>query len=160
LLASVLLFCTCKGPVKQKPSVDKSQFLALTIDVEVSNKNSLLILLAKDGTINRARSGIVDTTDKNFFMGVTTEKLFDSVMATVPDDLFSYCNQPSTACDTTKQTCVVKYSFSGETSGMECGYCVNGSLENLPKPILEYIKNAIRITDPWYQSQKNNLKTR
>ncbi len=89
-------------------------------------------MLAKDGTINRARSGVADSTNKDFFMGVTTDKLFEDLMKTVSSDLLSYCGQPSNSCDTSKQTCNVKFSFLVDKSSIECEYCTNGNLNDLP----------------------------
>lgn len=159
-LPLLLLLAACGETNTQNAGIDKNQFSALTLEVEISNENCLAILLAKDGTINRARSGYMDSTDKDFFMGVSSENLFDSLMATVSGDLMGYCNQPPPACDTTKPTYKVEFSFSGSTSGIGAEYCTNGTIDNLPKPIKEYITNAIKITDPWYQSQKQLLKTR
>jgi hypothetical protein len=155
LFLQVGFLFSCGQTSNEKASVNKDQFVATTLEVDISNKNCLDILLAKDGTINRKGSDIVDSTDKNFFMGISDEKLFDNLIETVPDDLLSYCGQPSPNCDTTKQTCKVKMSFSSNKSDTGFEYCINGTLNDLPKPIKEYIANAIKITDPWYQTQKN-----
>jgi hypothetical protein len=158
LLQLMILLSACGESNIQKTNVDKNQFTALTLEVDISNKNCLAILLARDGTINRVGSGIVDSTDKDFFMGMTTEKLFDNLMETVSGDLMAYCNQAPPTCDTTRQICKVKFSFSGITSGIGGEYCINGTVNDLPKPIKEYIANAIKITGPWYQLQKHLLK--
>jgi hypothetical protein len=156
----ILLFFSC-GQTSSKKSVEnKSQFQAVILEVEISNKNSLAILLAKDGTINRKGSGIADSTDKDFYMGVTQDKIFDTLMETVSSDLLSYCGKTLPGCDTTKQTCKVTASFAGAESDTGFVYCVNGTFNDLPRPIKEYIANAIRVTDAWFQKQKDITKKR
>ena len=150
----VLFLISCGGSGSKKTNADTSQFMAMTLDVEISGKNCLAILLANDGTINRKGSAIVDTTDKSFFMGTSPEKQFDKLMATVSDDLLSYLGKTSLTCDPTNQTYKVRATFSGNTSETGFEYCVNGTINDLPGPIKKYITNAIEATDPWYQSQK------
>jgi hypothetical protein len=152
---SFLLLSACGQPGSKNAGVNKNLFTTTTIEVDISNKNCLAILLAKDGTINRSGSGTVDSTDKDFFMGIIKEKIFDSLLETVSNDLLSYCGQTLLNCDTTKQTCKVTISFSDNKSDTGFDYCINGTLNDLPKPMIDYITNAIKMTDPWYQAQKS-----
>lgn len=155
LFLPILLQFSCGQTGNKKTIADKNQFTTATLEVDISNKNCLAILLAIDGTVNRKGSGIVDPTDKDFFMGITKEKIFDSLIETVSNDLLSYCGQTLLNCDTTKQTYKVTISFSDNKSDIGFEYCINGTLNDLPKPIREYITNAIKMTDPWYQTQKS-----
>lgn len=154
LSVPILLQPSCGQTNNKKTFADKNQFQTATIEVDISNKNCLAILLAKDGTINRKGTGIPDSTDKDFFMGISKEKIFDSLMKIVSADLLSYGGQTHLNCDTTKQTYKVTISFSDNKSDIGFEYCINGTQNDLPKPISEYITNAIKITDPWYQTQK------
>ena len=154
----VIFLLSCGQISNKRVIIDKTQFMATTIEVDISKKNSLAILLAKDGTINRNGSALADSTDNDLFMGVTNEKIFDSLMETVSDDLLSYANKANPFCDTAKQTCRVKISFAGNTSESTIDYCVKGTMNDLPAPIKEYIDNAIRITGTWYQTQKDLIK--
>src|SRR5689334_5911163 len=86
LFVSSLLQFSCGQAGNKKPIADTNKFENTTLTVEISKKHCLAILLAKDGTINRKGSGIVDTTDKAFFMGITRDGVFDSLMGTVSDD--------------------------------------------------------------------------
>ena len=126
----------------------------VTIEVDISNKDWLSILLANDGTINRKGSSRFDPKDKNFFIGLTNSKAFDSLMNEMPNELLQYCNAHSSACDTLKQTCKAKISFGNNTSSCEIEYCVNGTMDNLPKPIKDFINKSIEVTEPWYQEQQ------
>jgi len=154
----VLCLFSCGQISNKQTTIDKKQFQATTIEVDISNKNSLAILLVKDGTINRKGSALADSTDNDLFMGITNEKIFDSLMKTVSDELLSYSNKANPFCDTAKQTCRVKISFASNTSERTIDYCVNGTMNDLPAPIKEFIDNAIRITGTWYQTQKDLIK--
>jgi hypothetical protein len=151
------LLCSCTEGNTQKEPVAVQSYDGVTIEVDISNVNSLDILLAKDGTINRKGSGTVDTLDKNFFMGITKDKAFDSLMSQIPKDLLTYCNVPSPSCDTMKPTCKIKIAFGNNDFTCNIDYCVNGVLNDLPKSIKEFIDKAILVTDPWYQDQKKLL---
>ena len=154
----LLLLLSCGQMDNKQTTIDKKEIQGTTIEVDISNKNTLAILLAKDGTINRKGSALADSTDNDLFMGVTNEKVFDSLMETVSDDLLSYSNKANPFCDTAKQTCRVKISFVSNTSERTIDYCVKGTMNDLPAPIKEYIDNAIKITGSWYQTQKNLIK--
>jgi len=148
-----LVFVSCAERNDKKKNEEK--YDGVTIEIDISNKNSLAILLAKDGTINRKGSGVIDSLDKDLFMGMTNDKIFDSLMNGISNDLLTYCNTTSANCDTAKQTCKVEIAFGNNNSVCKIEHCVNGKLNDLPKPIKEFIEKAIIVTDPWYQGQKN-----
>ena len=154
LLPAALLLVACGQPAAPETQNETvPQFSNTTIEVELSNKNCLAILLAGDGTINRKGSSALDTADHNFFMGITREPLFDSLMKSVTPELLSYCGKKQADCDTTKATCRVKISLSGQQGNTGLEYCVNGTMNELPKPIRDYVTAAIRVTEPWYSQQ-------
>jgi len=157
LFIQAMVFVSCVERNAKKENEAAQKYDGVTINVDISNKNSLAILLAKDGTINRKGSGVVDTLDKNFFMGVTTDKLFDSLMNGISNDLFTYCNTNSSNCDTTKQTCKVEIAFGNNDYVCKIEHCVNGTLNDLPKPIKEFIEKSIMVTDSWYQPQRDRI---
>jgi hypothetical protein len=157
LFIQTLAFVSCAERNAKKENEVVQKYDGVTIDIDISNINSLAILLAKDGTINRKGSGVIDTLDKDLFMGMTTDKIFDSLMNGISSDLLTYCNTSSPNCDTAKQTCKVEIAFGNNNSVCKIEHCVNGSLNDLPKPIKEFIEKAIIVTDSWYQGQKKQM---
>ena len=157
LLIPIFLQISCKEPV-HKSKIDKNKFEATTLEVDISNKDVLMILLAKDGTINREGSGVIDTAGNNYFIGMTKEPVFDSLMHSITDSLISYFDKPNSNCDTTKANIKVTATFDDKESTTGFEYCINGTQNDLPAPIREYIANAMRLTDPWYQEQKSMIK--
>jgi uncharacterized protein (UPF0333 family) len=75
----------------------------------------------------------------------------------VSNDLLAYCNTNSSNCDTTKQTCKVEITFGNNDFVCKIEHCVNGTLNDLPKPIKEFVEKSIMVTDSWYQSQKKMI---
>lgn len=160
LSIQTLLFVSCAEGNSKKEQKEVQKYDGVTIDVDISNKNSLAILLAKDGTINRKGSAVLDSLDKSFFIGITKDKLFDSLMNGISDDLLAYCNTNPVNCDTTKQTCKVKIAFGNDNYVCEIEQCVNGTLSDHPKAIREFIEKAMMVTDSWYQAQKKVTLTK
>jgi len=153
----ILAFVSCSGGNEKKGSEAVQQYDGVTLNVDISGVDCLAILLASDGTINRKGSGNVDTLDKNFFMGLTTKGAFDSLMGSISNDLLAYCNTSQPNCDTVKQTYKVKIAFGNSNTSCEIEHCVNGTINDLPKPIKAFIEKAIVVTDSWYQSQRKLL---
>ena len=90
-------------------------------------------------------------------MGLTTKGAFDSLMGSISNDLLAYCNTSQPNCDTVKQTYKVKIAFGNSNTSCEIEHCVNGTINDLPKPIKAFIEKAIVVTDSWYQSQRKLL---
>lgn len=160
---TIYLLTSCSENKSKESSSSKDikltipKYDGVTIEVDISNKNWLSILLANDGTINRKGSSRFDPKDKNFFMCLTNSKDFDNLMNEMPNELLQYCNSHSPACDTLKQTCKVKIAFGNNISSCEIEYCVNGTIDNLPKPIKDFINKSIEVTESWYQEQQKLL---
>ncbi|MFL5740465.1 MAG: hypothetical protein ACJ75B_09640 [Flavisolibacter sp.] len=160
---TIYLLSSCSENKSKESSSSKNikqttqKYDGVTIEVDISNKNWLSILLANDGTINRKGSSSFDPKDKNFFIGLTNSKAFDSLMNEIPNGLLQYCNSHSPACDTLKQTCKAKIAFGNNTSSCEIEYCVNGTIDDLPQTIKDFINKSIEVTEPWYQEQQKPL---
>src|SRR5258705_2546150 len=82
---TIALLTSCSENKSEGSSSNKGikqttqKYDGVTIEVDISNKNWLSILLANDGTINRKGNSRFDPKDKNFFMGLTNSKAFDSL---------------------------------------------------------------------------------
>ncbi len=166
LVFSISLLDSCSENKSKEVSSDKGskqltqQYDGVTIVVDIFNKNCLSILLANDGTINRKGSSAFDSKDRNFFLGLSNNNAFDSLMSGMPGGLMQYCNAAAPGCDTLKPNCRAKIAFGNNTSLCEIEYCVNGTIDSLPKPIRDFIDKSISVTEPWYQEQLKMLKAR
>jgi hypothetical protein len=168
IVSSAFLYASCgaknnktrEATSGEQMSEDPANFLGTTIDIEISNKTCLAIFLAKDGAINRKGTMALHPDDKEFFIGTTKEPVFDRLVNTISNELLEYCNKPSPPCDTTRPACKARISFGNNASAKSFEYCVNGTFNDLPAPIKNYVTEAVRLTDPWYENQRKSLKAK
>lgn len=156
ILAAIILFCSCGQTSQSLSTIDKNKIQATMIEVELKDSGSLFILLAKDGTINR--KGDLKTPNKNFFMGITKENLFDKLIQVTPNELSAYNNKVHVLADTTKSVNKIKIGFSSSDGDSGFEYYTDEPIDKLPKPIQDFINSAIQITDPWFNSQQEMTK--
>jgi hypothetical protein len=168
VIVSAVLYQSCAANDNKTESAAQGEkireaaqiFTGTTIDVDISNQNCLAIVLAKDGAISRKGTAAPDSADKDFFAGFTKDPVFDSLINKLSNELVEYSNTTSPSCDTTKPTCTARISFGNHQLAKSFEYCVNGTFNDLPAPIKNYITAAIRLTEPWYQNQRKLLKAK
>ena len=54
----------------------KESIKAIFVELEIDGKQSLAVLLADDGLVNRLGTGAVDNTERDLFIGRANEPLF------------------------------------------------------------------------------------
>jgi hypothetical protein len=162
VIMGLLVSCSENKPKEEGNGAELKQaaekYEGVTIELDISNKNCLSILLAHDGTINRKGSSTFDPKEKNFFIGLGDSKVFDSLMNEMPVGLSAYCHSNGPQCDTLKPTCKAKIAYGNNTTSCEIEYCVNGTFNDLPKPIRDFIERSVKVTEPWYQQQQQSLQ--
>lgn len=55
----------------------------IRIELDINNKQSLYILLAKDGSISRLGHGHIDEPDQTLYIGETEEPLFEQLLSRI-----------------------------------------------------------------------------
>ena len=126
------------------------------ISLDVGEKNALFIVLMKDGTICRRGNG---NPDKEFELlkGHSDLEHYQAFMMTVSEELFQF----SGVFDQTPmigRPCKMMIVFSGpdgEEAGFKCNYGEDS--QGPPREIVEMLINAVKITDPWYMSEREKL---
>jgi len=66
---------------------------SLIIELDINNKESLFILLSKDGTVSRLGHGRIDEPDQTLYMGETEEPLFEQLFSKVSQSWSSCLNR-------------------------------------------------------------------
>jgi hypothetical protein len=69
------------------------------ISLYVNDRQSLVVLLAADGSINRLGTGAIDNRERDLLIGVTDPALFRSLAAQVDPAWFDYAGQQYTMPD-------------------------------------------------------------
>jgi hypothetical protein len=127
---------------------------AIMVELEVESRQSLFVLLTDDGLVNRLGTGAVDNAERSLFIGHTNEPLFAELRAKVQPEWMSHQG----AYDVGKKagrTCTLTIMFK-DTEGQEGGFRFRygSKSEGPPGDICQFVAEAVRLTDPWYEDQK------
>jgi hypothetical protein len=136
-----------------KPLIDK-----VLITLEVEDKTSVLVLLAKDGTISRKGDGSLNHGSLPLCQGISNDGHFEALMTTVNEDIFPYVgviNNPLRA----GRDCKLSIIFQGP-NGVDYSFRVlyGEDAQGPPKELAQILINAVKITDPWYLEQLHTEK--
>jgi hypothetical protein len=127
------------------------------ISLDVGEKNALFIVLTKDGTICRRGNG---NPDKEFELlkGHSSLQHYQAFMMTVKEDHFQFSGVFDQA-PAIGRPCKMMIVFSGpegEEAGFKCTYGEDS--QGPPREVVEMLVNAVKITDPWYEEERQKLK--
>jgi len=131
----------------------------MTVTLKIEDQTSLAILMHKDGTINRKGDGSINI-DRNMFMGVAKEPLFDRFIATLHPDLDQILGKSGEMPDQKGKKCSVEIALGDGKEGTGSLITYGSDLMGPPLPIVEFVNNAVRITDPWYREQQQVIRKR
>lgn len=162
IVGAVLLIVVAKGFCARYQAADRTvsqKLKALLIKVDVEEKPNLFILLAADGSINRMGTGAMDNTDKDMYIGIVKEPLFNELRSKVQMNWFDKYRSFTTEKSAGKQCklLIMAQSAQGREAGMQFLY--GSESTGLPTEIADFIQNAIAITDPWYTKQQEMVKS-
>lgn len=127
------------------------------VSLDVGDKNALLIVLAKDGTICRHGNGNPDK-QMEMLKGVSDLQHYEAFMMTVHEELFAFSGvfEQTPIVGRPCKMMIVFSGPNGEEAGFKCNYGEDS--QGPPREIAEMLINAVKITDPWYESERKNLK--
>ena len=146
-------FFSCGENKSQKTNKNRiANYEATTIQLDIDEESSLMILLHKDGTINRKGSG-TEEIDHDFYMGMQEDSLLTELAKLVTPEFQNLLNRVYDFPDKKGKTCMLEITlFDGkETTGVR--YTYGSESMGPPIPIANYVKKAIELTDPWYKEQ-------
>jgi hypothetical protein len=132
----------------------KESIKVIFVKLEVDGKPSLAVLLAEDGDVNRLGAGTVDNTDEVLFIGRSEEPLFARLREEVQPEWLSLPGEYD-AAEKVGRTCALTIILKA-AAGPEFVLCFRYGSESLgpPADISHFVTEAVRLTDPWYESLK------
>lgn len=135
-----------------------SDITAVNITLEVNRKHSLFILLADDGSINRLGTGEVYNKENDLYIGITNEPLFSQLMTNLTDDMLQFTGGYD-VFDKKGENCDLSIGlvFADQTQD-GFGFRYGSKSEGPPKEISNFVVEAVKITQTWYESQKKMTK--
>jgi hypothetical protein len=153
ILIIIFSFFGCGKNKPQKTDKDSgNNYEIMTIELNIEDEPSLMILLHKDGTINRKGRG-TEEIDNNFYMGIQKDSLLSELNKSITSDFKSLLNRVNDYPDKKGKTCMLEITLSDgkETKGVR--YTYGSESMGPPIPIANYVKKAIELTDPWFNEQ-------
>ena len=130
----------------------------VSITLKIDGKQSLFILLAADGTINRLGTGAVNNRDKDLFIGRTDQPLLKELLTTLSESSLEHMGgydvpeKKGALCELT-----IALSFTNaENNGFAIRY--GSESQGPPHEIVEFVRAAVDLTDPWFQEQKQMVR--
>ena|GEM_PF-1750568 len=134
----------------------KDKLESCLVSLDVGDQNALLIVLSKDGTICRRGNGNPHK-QMELLKGVSTQEHYEAFMMTVSEDLFMFSGffEQNPIIGT---VCKVMIVFSGP-HGEEAGFKVlyGADSQGPPHEITEMLINAVKLTDQWYEEERQKL---
>lgn len=132
------------------------QVEGISISLYVDEKQSLFLMLASDGTINRMGTGAIDNQEHGLFIGRTDPSIFARVRALFTDELLQHMggyNLPEQKGASCKLTIALKFA-DGSNNGFQFLY--GAESEGPPTEIADIVRAALHESDEWYQKFKRN----
>lgn len=133
----------------------ENNVVAITIALEVASKQSLFILVAADGTVNRLGTGAVNNQEPGLYIGITKEPLFEKLRDEIKPEWLKHLGAydvPNNVGQICQLTVLIKHS-NGEESGLRFRY--GSESQGPPGGIGQFVISAIALTEPWYTLQKS-----
>jgi hypothetical protein len=126
----------------------------LLVEMKIAEQQSLLILLHKDGTINRMGNGTTQI-DKNFFIGITeTVGMLQELVGLITTDFEAALNKVFDLPEKKGDVCSLEIVMADEkeTKGIKFIYGIKSV--GPPQEIKDFVLRAIELTNPWFQQQQ------
>lgn len=117
------------------------------ITLKYGDRLILVVLLARDGSINRMGDA-TSKADDTWYMGNVQEPLFDQLLEVVPDDLFQYAGRleipdgRGTDCE----LAVVFQHKDGRAVPFEILF--GSENQDVPTELLDIVSRAMELTEP------------
>jgi hypothetical protein len=138
-------------------AIDKfwNDLCGLSINLEASNKRSLFILLAADGSINRLGTGTLDNRENELLIGKTDPAVFQTVKTRVSTALFQYLGGTFPMKNPVGASCRLTIAFQfSDNSANGFVFLYGSQSTGPPMEVADLVRAAVLQTDPWYQSFK------
>lgn len=130
-----------------------SDYNFVTIELNIDKDNSLMILLHKDGTINRKGDGSY-RIQKTIYMGMVDKPIFDELMSTITDDFKRYLGKVYDLPDKKGKTCSVEITLGSDNGGTGMKFIYGSKSIGPPDVVATFVEEAIHLTNPWFKKQQ------
>jgi hypothetical protein len=128
---------------------------AVAVDLTIDTERSLYIILAADGSIKRMGTGDIDKPEKELFIGKTEPAIFEEVRTRLNEEMLKARRDMFQARGARGAVCklIVSFKFKDGIPG-NLGFVYGADSEGPPEDVAEFVRTAVRLTDPWYEKFK------
>jgi hypothetical protein len=127
---------------------------AIMITLEIDSKQSLFVLIAADGTINRKGTGTVRNRERDMFIGISQEPIFDKLRDKILPEWFENLggyDVPDKKGLPCELWIWMKHSDGNESA---LGFRYGSESQGPPSDVCEFVTEAVSLTESWYENQK------
>ncbi len=133
--------------------MNKEEFDAVIISLEVETLPCLFLLLSQDGTVNRLGTGAIDNAEKALFVGESLEPFFKQFMARVSDELLQNAGAYRHP-DPKGRACKLVLAFRRPKDPLGFEFHFGTESEGPPPEVASLVSFATEMTEEWYNLQK------
>lgn len=119
----------------------------------VDDDTIVLIVLGRDGSINRMGDGSTSPADRTLYIGLQQEPLFDSLMEAVPEELLQMPAVRVEFPDRRGTDCTMSITFGLNDGTARTYEAVFGSESGAPGDLADIYERALALTEPWWKDQ-------
>ena len=127
---------------------------AITITLEINSEQTLFVLLANDGTVNRMGSGSSTTTDRDLYLGRTDPPLLLEALRGLSDSMlkamggYDVAEKRGLPC----RLSIALQFADGSDDGF--GFTYGSESQGPPQEIAALVQGTVMATEAWYQEQR------
>jgi hypothetical protein len=126
----------------------------ILVSFDVDGKRKLFIMLAADGSINRAGGGESDGADSELFVGVSDGSAFQNLAGRLNPAWFKSAGQRFTFPDPRGAQSLLRVILKTSEGEYPLEFSYGLESGGLPADVGNFVQEAVRLTDPWYQEQQ------
>ena len=137
-----------------------NEIAAILVILLVDGEHSLFIFLSEDGCINRIGNGSIDRIEREMFIGKDGSDLFKQLRAQVTAGVIHFLGQRLAAPEPKGKLCELSVIFEyADGREAESAWRYGSESQGPPRDIRQFVTEAVRLTDPWYEKQKHMTAT-
>jgi hypothetical protein len=126
--------------------------------LDVGGRPALQLRLGADGGVQRLGSGSIETLEHDRYIGTLDPEIFRGVSSTIGPALLSWCGQSRCHPAPRGERCDLVIAFRmADGRELTTAWRYGTHSKWPPAEVLDFVDEAVRATEPWYQEQKKQL---
>jgi hypothetical protein len=139
---------------RRSPMGEQKNIVGIMVTLLVGGEQSLFIMAACDGGINRVGTGSVNNSERDMFIGRTDTVLFKELRDRITPELLGFCGRHLADPNPQGKVCELTVGFQLE-DGQELvtSWRYGSESTGPPREVGQFVIDAVQATDPWFTKQ-------